>query len=100
MSPDFFYHAFLFLSGFALGKVLKVTKNPTIHKLTHKCQPHSCNRHTASCACFERADGELWIKEYSNSTQLEGRTYQVNYCPWCGMEAKKTLILDFDCVRR
>lgn len=88
-----------FIMGYLFGKSIK-KNNPTIHKLSHKCVPHSCNRHSASCACFEHDDGTYWVKEYGNPNESEGRTYRVNYCPWCGQMARSIMDLDFHCEKR
>ncbi len=50
--------------------------------------PHVCNVLSGSVACFERG-GEFWVKEYHSENLAEGRTYKVNFCPWCGQQAKK-----------
>jgi hypothetical protein len=60
----------------------------------HKCVPHMCNILSSSVICFER-EGEFWIKEYpkgDTSFSQEGRTYRVNFCPWCGQESKKQML--------
>jgi hypothetical protein len=42
----------------------------------------------SSTACFEHKD-ELWVKEYADGYQQEGRTYRVNFCPECGFKIPK-----------
>jgi hypothetical protein len=81
-----------FIIGFLLSKW---KKNSWMHQVRHRCKPHHCNLHSLSCACFERENGEFWIKEYSNSKEKEGRTYQVSFCPWCGQEAKSKMNVHF-----
>lgn len=44
---------------------------------------HRCQIDGSSAACFE-IEGELWVKEYDDGHQREGRTYKVNFCPQCG----------------
>lgn len=44
---------------------------------------HQCYIDGSSAACFEE-EGELWVKEYADGNQREGRTYKVNFCPQCG----------------
>jgi len=44
---------------------------------------HRCYIDGSSAGCFE-VNGELWVKEYSDGNQREGRTYKVNFCPQCG----------------
>lgn len=44
---------------------------------------HRCYIDGSSAACFEES-GELWVKEYADGNQREGRTYKVNFCPECG----------------
>ena len=53
-------------------------------------QPHCCRFGYASVACFSMC-GELWVKEYANGKEREGRTYRVDYCPFCGEGAKKKM---------
>lgn len=49
---------------------------------------HKCYIDGSSAACFEHC-GELWVKEYSDGRQREGRTYKVNFCPECGFKIPK-----------
>jgi len=44
---------------------------------------HKCYIDGSSAACFEH-DGELWVKEFADGNQKEGRTYPVKFCPQCG----------------
>lgn len=46
---------------------------------------HRCQIDGSSAACFEEAN-ELWIKEYADGYQREGRTYKVKFCPECGFK--------------
>lgn len=85
MSDLVFYASLAFIGGFLFNGLRDTRK---MYLISHKCKPHSCNFHAFSCACFERDNGEMWVKEYSNTKQKEGRTYQVNFCPWCGAQAK------------
>jgi hypothetical protein len=51
---------------------------------------HCCNVLSHNMVCFEH-DNELWVKEYHDGEDKlpEGRTYKVNYCPWCGHQTEK-----------
>jgi hypothetical protein len=57
---------------------------------------HRCNIYGSSAACVE-IDGNLWVKEFCNSRENEGRTYMVNFCPECGFKLprKKTFLEHF-----
>ena len=56
---------------------------------------HRCKIEQSSCVCFEH-DGELWVKEYNDGIQSEGRTYRVNYCPQCGqMSNSKRVLINY-----
>lgn len=46
-------------------------------------KPHRCYIEGSSAVCIEQ-DGHLWVKEYADGNQREGRTYRVGYCPQCG----------------
>lgn len=46
---------------------------------------HKCRIDGSSAACFE-VNGELWVKEYADGLQSEGRTYPVKFCPECGFK--------------
>lgn len=48
---------------------------------------HVCQTNYNDVVCEERDDG-LWIKEYGTAIRSEGRTYKVNFCPWCGYKCK------------
>lgn len=75
------------LNGFSEG--ISYTKSIPIHRNTDGCE-HFCNVTTSNVVCFQR-DGELWVKEYSGcNNEPEGRTYMVFYCPWCGLQTKKS----------
>lgn len=50
---------------------------------------HRCQIDGSSAACFE-VKNELWIKEYADGRQTEGRTYRVKFCPECGFKIPKT----------
>ncbi len=51
---------------------------------------HICNATDCHTVCFEQ-EGELWVKEYSGSgNKLEGRTFMVCYCPYCGYQTGKS----------
>lgn len=79
-------------AGFRLGRYVRKLENDLeLRDVGHQCEPHHCNIRAISCVCLQRPDGEFWVKEYGNDIQREGRTYQVNYCPWCGVKAKKTI---------
>lgn len=60
---------------------------------------HSCRIEGSSTACFEHS-GELWVKEYGDGRQKEGRTYKVNFCPECGFKlpARKSLMRFFTSI--
>jgi len=49
---------------------------------------HRCQIEGSSTACFEHKN-ELWVKEYADGYQQEGRTYRVNFCPECGFKIPK-----------
>jgi hypothetical protein len=49
---------------------------------------HRCQIQGSSAACFEE-NNELWVKEYADGRQTEGRTYRVKFCPECGFEILK-----------
>lgn len=51
--------------------------------MSHKCQIEG-----SSAACFED-NNELWVKEYADGRQTEGRTYPVKFCPECGFKIPK-----------
>jgi hypothetical protein len=44
---------------------------------------HECRIENSSAVCYE-VNNELWVKEYADSGNKEGRTYQVKFCPECG----------------
>lgn len=46
---------------------------------------HQCIIQGSSAVCFEKGN-ELWVKEYYDGTEREGRTYKVNFCPECGFK--------------
>lgn len=46
---------------------------------------HRCRIGDSSVACFEQ-NNELWVKEYADGYQQEGRTYPVKFCPECGFK--------------
>jgi len=66
---------------------------PAITEIDRGTRPghHFCNLISSSVVCFEREDG-LWIKEYLDENSSEGRTYKVNYCPWCGISIEGKII--------
>lgn len=49
---------------------------------------HQCKIENSSAVCFEEGN-ELWIKEYDDGRQREGRTYPVKFCPECGFKIPK-----------
>jgi hypothetical protein len=53
---------------------------------------HRCQIEGSSTACFE-VEGELWVKEYADGREREGRTYRVNYCPQCGQMSNPMRVL-------
>lgn len=46
---------------------------------------HKCLIEGSSACCIE-VKGELWVKEFANGLQSEGRTYPVKFCPECGFK--------------
>ena len=50
---------------------------------------HRCQIDGSSGACFEERN-ELWVKEYADGYQKEGRTYRVKFCPECGFHLPKS----------
>lgn len=46
---------------------------------------HQCRFEDSNTVCFE-INNELWVKEYADGRQREGRTYKVNFCPECGFK--------------
>lgn len=46
---------------------------------------HQCRIENSSAICFEE-ENELWVKEYDDGRQREGRTYPVKFCPECGFK--------------
>lgn len=46
---------------------------------------HQCRIDGSSTVCIE-VDGKLWVKEYADGLQREGRTYAVSFCPECGFK--------------
>ena len=55
-------------------------------------EPHRCQIEGSSTVCFDH-DGELWVKEYNDGIQGEGRTYRVNYCPQCGQMSNPVRVI-------
>lgn len=55
---------------------------------------HRCLIEGSSTACFEDS-GELWVKEYGDGCEKEGRTYRVNFCPECGFKPPKKDLFNF-----
>ena len=49
---------------------------------------HRCQIGESSVVCFEERN-ELWVKEYADGRMPEGRTYQVKFCPECGLHLPK-----------
>ncbi len=77
------------IAGFRLGRYVRNLEDKLKHKdISHNCKPHHCNMRGISCVCFQNPNGEFWVKEYNDGKQKEGRTYQVNFCPWCGVKAE------------
>jgi hypothetical protein len=75
--------------GFRLGRYVRnIEEKLKMSDMSHTCKPHHCNKRGVSCVCLERPNGEFWVKEYGDGKQKEGRTYQVNFCPWCGVKAE------------
>lgn len=76
----------LAIGCFRMGKFLAEWNQEQKKKYAHKCHPHMCNHHAQSVACYVDELGDFWVKEYRNGDHAlsEGRTYQVNYCPFCG----------------
>ena len=46
---------------------------------------HKCFIDESNVCCIE-VDGQLWVKEFADGIQKEGRTYLVKFCPECGFE--------------
>lgn len=49
---------------------------------------HRCYIDGSSAVCIEH-NGELWVKEYADGREREGRTYNVKFCPECGFKIPK-----------
>ena len=92
MNDLYFYSLLAFILGYLIARD---KKEKPIHKISHKCKVHYCNLRSANTVCFERGEGELWVKEYANGSLKEGRTFRVNFCPWCGIGSKNAMALDF-----
>jgi len=92
MSDLVFYGILAFMFGYL---ICKERRNKTIYKVDHKCKPHHCNLRSLNTVCFERPDGKLWVKEYCHGQIKEGRTFEVGYCPFCGLASKNAMALDF-----